>query len=77
MSGHEGVGRQRVYAQGTAGIETKPANPQQRRSDRRVCQVVRRHRLATKTDSRSHQQTTRQCSDTRTQMHDRSASKVQ
>ena len=63
--------------QRAAGVEAEPADPQQRRADRRVRQIVRRHRLAAEAQPFADQQRTDQRRNARADMHDRSAGEIE
>ena len=69
--------RDRVGLQRAAGIEAEPADPQQRRADDRVGQIVRRHRFAAVAQPAADQQRADQRRNSRTDMHDRAAGEIE
>ena len=66
-----------IGRQGAAGIEAEPADPQHRRAERGVRQVVRRHRLVAEAQSLAEQQRTDQRRNARADVHHRAAGEVE
>ena len=77
MRHREGTGSQAVGSQFAARIESKPADPQHGRAQRRIGQVMWRHRLAAESQSLANQQSTNQGRNARADVHHGAAGKVQ
>ena len=77
MSGGKRARSDRIGLQRAAGIEAKPADPQQRGADDRVGQIVRRHRFAAVAKPAADQQRANQRRDSGTDMHHRAAGEIE